>query len=202
MSAHYFTNKPDTDHDRKKWTFPLLGKTYTFITDSNVFSRETVDFGSRVLIEAFSDEDIPEGAILDVGCGYGPMGMSLADSTGREVHMIDVNERSVSLAKENASNNQVVNTTIYVSDIYNSVEKTDFAAIISNPPIRAGKKVVHEIIEESINYLKKDGTLTIVIQKKQGAPSAKKKMEDVFGNVETVINKKGYYIYRSQKLDE
>ena len=200
MSAHYYTNKPETAHDRKTWTYPLLGKTYKFITDSNVFSRDTVDFGSRVLIEAFSDDDLPEGSILDVGCGYGPIGLSLVDSTNRLVHMVDVNERAMELAKENAALNHVDNIKVYESSVYDSVEKKDFAAIVSNPPIRAGKKVVHGIIEGAKEHLQPNGTLTIVIQKKQGAPSAKKKMEEVFGQVETVTSSKGYYIFKSYRM--
>ena len=199
MSAHYYTNKPETAHDRKTWTYPLLGKTYQFVTDSNVFSRDTVDFGSRVLIEAFSDEDIPRGEILDVGCGYGPIGLSLAHSTKRFVHMVDVNERAMELAKENASLNKIENIEVYESSVYENVTKKDFAAVVSNPPIRAGKKIVHSIIEGAKEHLQRKGTLTIVIQKKQGAPSAKKKMEEVFGQVEVVTSSKGYYIFKSYK---
>ncbi|UUV98665.1 class I SAM-dependent methyltransferase [Vagococcus luciliae] len=199
MSAHYYTNKPETAHDRKTWTYPLLGKTYQFVTDSNVFSRDTVDFGSRVLIEAFLDEDIPRGEILDVGCGYGPIGLSLAHSTKRFVHMVDVNERAMELAKENASLNKIENIEVYESNVYDNVTKKDFAAVVSNPPIRAGKKIVHSIIEGAKEHLQQKGTLTIVIQKKQGAPSAKKKMEEVFGQVEVVTSSKGYYIFKSYK---
>lgn len=199
MRNHYYTNQPEVAHDRKKWTFPLRGKNFTFITDSNVFSKGTVDFGSRVLIDAFDDTNLPEGDILDVGCGYGPIGLSLAHSTGRHVEMVDVNERAVELAKENADLNGIKHVTIYPSNIYEKVERTDFAAVVSNPPIRAGKSVVHGIIEESYDKLVKSGTLTIVIQKKQGAPSAKKKMEEIFGNAEVVAKEKGYFIIVSEK---
>lgn len=199
MGNHYYTNQPEVAHDRKKWTFPLRGKNFTFITDSNVFSKGTVDFGSRVLIDAFDDTNLPEGDILDVGCGYGPIGLSLAHSTGRHVEMVDVNERAVELAKENADLNGIKHVTIYPSNIYEKVERSDFAAVVSNPPIRAGKSVVHGIIEESYDKLVKSGTLTIVIQKKQGAPSAKKKMEEIFGNAEVVAKEKGYFIIVSEK---
>ncbi|MFC6347424.1 class I SAM-dependent methyltransferase [Vagococcus carniphilus] len=199
MGNHYYTNQPEVAHDRKKWTFPLRGKNFTFITDSNVFSKGTVDFGSRVLIDAFDDTNLPEGDILDVGCGYGPIGLSLAHSTGRHVEMVDVNERAVELAKENADLNGIKHVTIYPSNIYEKVDRTDFAAVVSNPPIRAGKSVVHGIIEESYDKLVKSGTLTIVIQKKQGAPSAKKKMEEIFGNAEVVAKEKGYFIIVSEK---
>lgn len=199
MSNHYYTNQPEVAHDRKKWTFPLRGKHFTFITDSNVFSKGTVDFGSRVLIDAFDDTELPEGSILDVGCGYGPIGLSLAHSSGRHVEMVDVNERAVDLAKENAELNGIKHVTIYPSNIYDDVENNQFAAVVSNPPIRAGKKVVHEIISGSYDKLAKSGTLTIVIQKKQGAPSAQKKMEEIFGNAEIITKEKGYFIIVSQK---
>ena len=195
---HYFTNQPSTPHDLSEWTFDLKGKRFRFTTDSGVFSKKTVDFGSRVLIDAFTEEDLPEGDILDVGCGYGPIGLSLASQSSRVVEMVDINERAVELAKLNAKHNGVANVDIHVSNIYESVEG-EFAAVLSNPPIRAGKAVVHTILEGAYPLLVEGGTLTVVLQKKQGAPSAAKKMEEVFGNVKTLTKDKGYYILQSRK---
>lgn len=199
MSNHYYTENPESEHDLEQWQFELLGKNFTFQTDSGVFSRQTVDYGSRVLIQAFDDSELPEGAILDVGCGYGPMGLSLAYSTGRLAEMVDVNNRAVELAIGNAARNGIENVDIHQSNIYADVHGKEFAAVVSNPPIRAGKKVVHEILSESHPLLKVGGSLTVVLQKKQGAPSAEKKMNEIFGNVEIVIKDKGYYILRSVK---
>jgi 16S rRNA (guanine1207-N2)-methyltransferase len=199
LSNHYYTENPESEHDLEQWQFELLGKNFTFQTDSGVFSRQTVDYGSRVLIQAFDDSELPEGAILDVGCGYGPMGLSLAYSTGRLAEMIDVNNRAVELAIGNAARNGIENVDIHQSNIYADVHGQEFAAVVSNPPIRAGKKVVHEILSESHPLLKIGGSLTVVLQKKQGAPSAEKKMNEIFGNVEIVIKDKGYYILRSVK---
>lgn len=200
MGNHYYTNQPEVAHDRKKWQFDLLGKEFSFITDSNVFSKGTVDYGSRVLIEQYDDSLVPEGKLLDVGCGYGPIGLSLAHHTGREVDMVDVNERAVALAKENAELNHVTTVTPFLSNIYESVTYQEYAAILTNPPIRAGKKVVHQILEEAYDHLKIEGGLFVVIQKKQGAPSAKQKMADIFGNVETLKLDKGYSILYSKKI--
>ncbi|AQP53571.1 methyltransferase [Vagococcus penaei] len=199
MGNHYFSQNPDIEHQRKSWTFELVGTEFKFITDSNVFSKSTVDYGSRVLIETFEASELPDGAILDVGCGYGPIGLALAKKTGRIVEMVDVNERALELARENAKLNGLTNLSIYASYIYESVTATDFAAVVSNPPIRAGKEVVHEIISGSFAKLQVGGTLTIVIQKKQGAPSAQKRMMDTFGNAEIVKKDKGYYIIVSVK---
>lgn len=159
-----------------------------------------MDYGSRVLIDAFDWEELPdEGKILDVGCGYGPIGLALAFATQRFVEMVDINERAVSLAQGNAKRNQIEHVDIHQSNIYEAVHEETYAAIVSNPPIRAGKKVVHEILTGAYPRLKKGGTLTIVIQKKQGAPSAQKKMEETFGNAEIVTKDKGYYIIKSVK---
>lgn len=199
MNNHYYTENPDLPHDLEQWSFELRGKKFQFLTDSGVFSRNTVDFGSRVLIDAFEWDDLPEGRLLDVGCGYGPIGLTLASLSGRTVEMIDVNQRAVALAQENAKKNHVENVDIHTSNIYADTHEQQYAAIISNPPIRAGKKVVHEILSEAHPRLLVGGTLTVVIQKKQGAPSAEKKMVEVFGNVEIVTKDKGYYILRSVK---
>lgn len=199
MSNHYYTENPDSAHDLEQWSFELRGKLFQFTTDSGVFSRDTVDYGSRVLIEAFEWEQLPEGRLLDVGCGYGPMGLSLAAASGRMVEMVDVNQRAVGLALANAQRNHVENVDIHPSNIYETLNEKDYAAIISNPPIRAGKKVVHAILTEAYPLLKVGGTLTVVIQKKQGAPSAEKKMAETFGNVEILTKDKGYYILRSVK---
>jgi len=196
---HYFTNKPSVESNRQHWDFELKGHKLSFITDAGVFSKKEVDFGSRVLIEAFAEPEIP-GNILDVGCGYGPIGLSLAKTfPDRQVDMIDINERAVELANENAGRNGIENVNIFSSNIYEKVTSTDYAAILSNPPIRAGKKVVHEILEKAFEHLAAGGELWIVIQKKQGAPSAMEKLESLFEEVEVVLKKKGYYIIKSKK---
>ena len=200
MSDHYFTNNPNTMSETAAWTYTLRGREFKFVTDAGVFSKKTVDFGSRLLIETLDFSEMIPGDILDVGCGYGPMGLALAkEDSERKVEMVDINERALGLAKQNASNNRLSNVLIHTSDIYESVEGKEFAAIVSNPPIRAGKKVVHGVLTGAFDLLKNGGTLTIVIQKKQGAPSAKAKMEETFGNAQVIVKDKGYWIIQSFK---
>lgn len=200
MANQYFDNTPDLEHELKKFDFTLRNHNLKFISDSGVFSRQTVDYGSRVLIEAIDFQSIPEGNILDVGCGYGPIGLALAkEQKARQVTMVDVNLRALDLAKQNAANNSIENVDIFESDVYKAVDKK-YALIVSNPPVRAGKNVVTAILEESKNYLLNSGELWIVLQKKQGAPSAKKLMEKTFGNVEIVVRDKGYYILKSKLI--
>ena len=189
----YYAENPDAAHDIHELRVELLGQKMTFLTDAGVFSKKMVDFGSQLLLKCL---EVDEGeTVLDVGCGYGPLGLSLAKAYGVQATMVDINNRALDLARQNAERNKV-EATIFQSNIYEQVEG-HFDHVISNPPIRAGKQVVHEIIEKSKDFLEIGGDLTIVIQKKQGAPSAKSKMEDVFGNCEIVKKDKGYYILRS-----
>ena len=114
--------------------------------------------------------------------------------------MIDINERAVELAKRNAEQNKIDNVKIKKSYLFSEVADDDFAAVITNPPIRAGKAVVHQIFEDAYERLRIGGELWVVIQKKQGAPSAMDKIEELFGQVETAAKKKGYYILRAIKV--
>ena len=189
----YYAENPDAAHDIHELRVDLLGEKMTFLTDAGVFSKKMIDFGSQLLLKCL---EVNQGeTVLDVGCGYGPLGLSLAKAYGVQATMVDINNRALDLARKNAERNKV-EATIFQSNIYEQV-KGKFDHVISNPPIRAGKQVVHEIIEKSKDFLGIGGDLTIVIQKKQGAPSAKSKMEDVFGNCEVVKKDKGYYILRS-----
>ena len=191
----YYAENPDAAHDIHELRVELLGQKMTFLTDAGVFSKKMIDFGSQLLLKCLEMEEGDN--LLDVGCGYGPLGLSLVKAYGVQATMVDINKRALELAQQNAAKNQVA-ATIFQSNIYEQVEGL-FDHVISNPPIRAGKQVVHEIIEKSMDHLVNGGDLTIVIQKKQGAPSAKAKMEEVFGNCEIVKKDKGYYILRSVK---
>jgi len=198
MSDHYFTQTTEVKHQRQTHETMLLGRKLRFMTDAGVFSKTGVDYGSRVLIESLQLER--DAKVLDVGCGYGPIGISaamLADAG--HVTMIDINERAVALALENAKLNGLNNVTVLQSDLFEAVVDSSFDAIITNPPIRAGKTVVHRIFEEGAKLLEPGGAMWVVIQKKQGAPSAEAKLESIFGNVEEVTKDKGYRIFRSIK---
>jgi 16S rRNA (guanine1207-N2)-methyltransferase len=199
LSEHYYSRTQKVESEPKYWDFTLRNQLFRFKTDNGVFSKKEVDFGSRLLIEAFELPNV-EGPILDVGCGYGPIGLSIAKSyPERTVHMIDVNERAIELAKENAKQNSVHNVDIYESDTLKNVKELNLAAILTNPPIRAGKKTVHDIFEQSHAHLVTRGELWIVIQKKQGAPSAIEKLNQLFTAVETIDKSKGYFIIKAVK---
>ncbi|MFM0773322.1 class I SAM-dependent methyltransferase [Streptococcus suis] len=195
MSNMYYEKNPTVAHDIHEIHVNLLDTPMSFMTDAGVFSKKMVDYGSQVLLKTLHFE---KGAsVLDVGCGYGPLGLTLAKVYDLDVTMIDVNSRALELAEKNAEKNGI-SATIFQSDVYEAVEGT-FDYVISNPPIRAGKSVVHEVITGAKDHLNTGGSLTIVIQKKQGAPSAKKRMEEVFGNCQILKKDKGYYILESVK---
>ncbi|MHA8137904.1 class I SAM-dependent methyltransferase [Lactobacillaceae bacterium Scapto_B20] len=199
MTEYYYTPNPDVKHEKQVWNFELLGHQFTFTTDNGVFSKKTVDYGSRVLINNVEIKALPTGAILDLGCGYGPIGLSLAKKyPDRQFTMVDVNNLALSLAEVNAKHNHVDNVTIKNSDGYQNVAE-QFAGVITNPPVRAGKQVVDDMITGALDHLVPNGRLTVVLQKKQGAPSAKKLMTDIFGNCKVLKRDKGYYILESTK---
>ncbi|MEK3955459.1 16S rRNA m(2)G 1207 methyltransferase [Psychrobacillus psychrotolerans] len=201
MSDHYYSRKPQTESKPRHWNFTLLGHNFRFETDAGVFSKSEVDFGSRVLIDAFEAPDL-EGPILDIGCGYGPIGLSIAKANERRtVHLVDVNTRAIQLAEKNAAANGIQNVRIYESDGLSAVDTANFAAIITNPPIRAGKETIFRFYNESYEKLVSKGELWIVIQKKQGAPSTFSYLEEIFGQVDLVDKARGYWIIKATKID-
>ncbi len=200
MSQHYYSKNPQIKSNPREWTDVLRGEKFRFHTDTGVFSKSEVDFGSRLLIETFEEAKI-DGPILDVGCGYGPIGMAVAKAfPHKQVHMVDVNTRAIELAKTNVEKNDVPNVQIYESDGLSAVEAAEFSAILTNPPIRAGKETIFRFYEEAAEKLADGGSLWVVIQKKQGASSTKVKLEELFGEVGVADKKKGYFIFEARKV--
>ncbi len=200
--SHYYDAHPDTQSDEKEIVYDCYKQRLNLTTDAGVFSRDQVDFGSDLLIRTFLSEHPPgqSKCIADVGCGYGPIGLLLAKVAPHDqLTMLDVNYRALDLARKNAKRNQIDNVTIQESDGLAEVANASQHYILTNPPIRAGKQVVHQILEDAHDKLMPEGALYVVIQKKQGMPSAKKKMMAVFGNAESIKNSKGYHILKSVK---
>lgn len=198
MSQHYYSQQPEVRHDRRTIDTVLRGRNFRFTSDAGVFSKGDIDYGSRVLIETMVIPD--HASVLDVGCGYGPIGISAAYLAPKgHVTMVDINSRAVELARENAQQNGIRNVTVMESDVLGALNDQKFDVILTNPPIRAGKAVVHQIFEEAYDHLNEGGFLWIVIQKKQGAPSAMAKLETLFPVVEEVGKDRGYRIIKAQK---
>jgi len=192
--SHYFTN--DYVKSDKKLIKVKIGENdYSFNVDNGVFSKSGLDFGTRTLLESLYMEDI-KGDVLDFGCGYGPIGIYVADNTSANVDMIDVNERSLKLAEENALLNEV-NVHIFKSNVFENISKKyDF--IITNPPIRVGKKMLYDILFGANDYLKERGEMWLVVNKDQGAKSLVKDLSEVY-DAEVIRKNKGFYIIRAKK---
>lgn len=199
MSEHYYSKVPHSEMKTETIEYDIRDEKFTVTTSSGVFSKKGLDFGTRVLIDLFQMPQVA-GDILDLGCGYGPIGMFIGRRyPKRKVDMVDINERAIALSKKNAKANQIDNLNIYQSDGFENVQQANFAAIITNPPIRTGKENIYQMFEKSYELLVDGGELWIVIQKKQGAPSARKFLGTMFKIVEVVGKRKGYYVIKAIK---
>ena len=185
--SHYFTN--DYVESKENKTKCIIKNTeLTLITDNGVFSKKGLDFGTRSLLETI---DNVSGQVLDFGCGYGPIGIYLKKTYNVEVDAVDINERAMNLAKKNAELNKT-NINIFKSNIYENVNKK-YDYIVTNPPIRVGKKILYQILFEAKEHLNVNGELWLVIHKDQGAKSLVKDLEKEY-KVEIKNKNKGFYI--------
>ena len=198
--SHYFTNDENLGSQTRYVTYSINGKDFELESDLGVFSKNKLDYGSEVLIKSLLPLNLGN-RLLDLGCGIGPIGLTLAYfHPSTNVVCSDVNTRALKLCERNARKlalNQRV--TCLQSDIYIEIEGK-FHSIVSNPPIRAGKKVTYEIYRGALEHLDDGGSLYIVIRKAQGAKSVKDYLEELFGNVTVLDRSKGYYVLMATKV--
>ena len=195
----YYAENPTSQHDEHVVDYRVNDIDLKFTTDAGVFSKMRVDYGSGVLIKKMPDVNFPSNNILDVGTGYGPLGLFAAKFWPTQtVEMVDVNQRGLDLAKKNAELNHIDNVAIFVSDVYSNIApEKKYGLIVTNPPIRAGKTVVSNILSGAKSHLVGGGVLLVVIQKKQGEPSARKLLTKTFGNCTVLKRDKGYYVLQA-----
>ena len=191
--GQYFENDNNLPSKITKTESFILGKKFTFFTDNGVFSKDGLDFGSRLLLETIPLEEVG-GKVLDMGCGYGVFGIVLNKVLSCSVDMCDVNLRALHLSKINIKENKCSNVDAFESNCYENVI-SKYSSIVTNPPIRAGKKVVYDIVMNAKNYLEKDGKLFLVIRKEQGAKSLIADLKKNY-NVDIVAKKKGFFILK------
>ena len=196
---HYYTNNPTTESREKIINSIIANENLKFYTDNGVFSKESVDFGTKTMLESFAT-DKENAKVADIGCGYGVISIFLAKKYPTfKFTMVDVNNRVLELSKKNIELNKIENEVeVLESSSFDNVVGT-FDIVLTNPPIRAGKKIVYKIMTDSYEHLNAQGELWVVIQKKQGMASCKKLLEDTFSMVEIVTKNKGYYILKAVK---
>ena len=194
MTEHYYTENPNSAHEERRVTLRALGNELAFATDAGVFSRDGLDRGTEVLLEALP---ALSGRVLDLGCGWGAVGVALGKKyPGLEIVMTDINRRAVELARRNLAGNGV-RAEVVQGDGFAAVEG-EFDAIVTNPPIRAGKAVIYGLFSDARRYLKPDGALYIVIRKQQGAPSALKYLREIYAEAEVIDRGSGFHVIRAR----
>ena len=191
MADHYFTAVPGSEHEERSFRAVFAGKVLAFDTDAGVFSKQHVDPGSELLCKSLPDD--LSGDILDMGCGWGAMTvMTLARFPKANMTMADVNERALGLAVSNVQKNRMQAKAV-LSDGFEKIEGL-FDAVITNPPIRAGKAVIYKMFEDAKAHLREGGALYLVIRKQQGAPSALKFLKSLYAKAEVIERDGGYWI--------
>lgn len=188
--SHYFENDNNLVSEIRPYNICINEANFSFNTDNGVFSKGELDFGTYLLIKNVLKLNIC-GSVLDLGCGYGPIGIILKKLLNVTVTMSDINNRAIHLSKMNAKKNNVL-VNVISSDGFDNISDT-FDYIISNPPIRVGKKKLYELLINSKNHLRKSGELIIVIRKEQGALSLIKDM-NIYYNVKVIDKEKGFFI--------
>lgn len=194
MNDHYYTRDPASESKPVPCVFSYRGQTLNCLTDAGVFSKGELDKGTRLLLDA-----LPElrGDVLDVGCGWGAIGLALAKAyPACRVVMLDVNRRALSLCERNAAANGV-SVELLESDGLRGVAGRRFDAIVTNPPIRAGKQVVYGMLAGAARALNPGGALYLVIRKQQGAESCEKYLRGLFGRVDKLDKSGGFWVLRA-----
>lgn len=194
---HYYSEEQTSPFILSKIKVMLLGHALEFYTSSGVFSIDHIDKGTELLINHAIIMDKWE--ILDIGCGYGPIGISVAKANPTtNITMVDINKRAIKLTKMNIKLNKVENAEVLDSNLYTKLKGKKFNSILTNPPQTAGKDVCFEIIEKAPLHLKKEGVLQLVARHNKGGKHLSEKMKEVFGNVMDIAKSGGYRVYVSK----
>ena len=195
MNDHYYTRVPQSESRPVGCVYSYRGLDLSFQTDAGVFSKGEVDTGTRLLLEALPEE--MSGEILDLGCGWGVIGISIAKKWPEtRITMADVNTRALDLSRENAKRNRA-EVTCVESDGTAALEGQTFDAVVTNPPIRAGKQVIYKMFADAAKSLKTGGALYLVIRKQQGAESCMKYLQTIYGSVEKLDKSGGFWVLKA-----
>jgi 16S rRNA G1207 methylase RsmC len=190
---HYFSSAPKSEDRLGLIRTNLCGRNFEFLTSSSVFSKTRIDLGTRVLIETMVLP--PKGWVLDIGCGYGPVGI-VAAALNNQLHVVmsDVNIRAVRLARRNVEMNRVFNAETRYGYCYEPVSDLRFDCILSNPPVSAGMDLVRAIIKGASSVMAADGSFQMVIRSKIRSKALPELFEETFGNCTVLARESGYRV--------
>ena len=194
--SQYFTNDENLKSEYRNIIYKYKDYTFNFTSDLGVFSKDKIDYASKLLIENYFKTNKKNKKVLDVGCGYGLIGITISRIMESYVDMIDINKRALHLTNINIKNNYA-NAIAFESNIYENINKK-YDIIITNPPIRAGKNVYMKIITDAVNYLNDNGELWFVMNKDHGAKSTIEKIKNVY-DINVVDKKKGFFVISCKK---
>lgn len=199
MNDQYYTADPSSESRPVPCAFPYRGHGLSFMTDAGVFSKGELDAGSRLLLDALPTL---RGDVLDIGCGWGAIGIAVAKANKQaRVTMLDVNRRALGLCQANCLRNGVT-AEVLESDGMAAVLGRKFDAIITNPPVRAGKQVIYKMFADAAASLDAEGALYLVIRKQQGAESCVKYLKTLFNEVEKLDKSAGFWVLRASEPKE
>lgn len=191
---HYYSERQGSPLNIKKMAQKIRNCDFEFYTSSGIFSKKKIDKGTMVLAENMIIKE--NSKVLDIGCGIGVLGIVAAKLLNASVMMGDINSRAVSLAKKNSKLNRI-KAEVIQGNLYDNISEKGFDVVLSNPPQNAGKEICFKIIEDSLHHLKKGGNLQLVARHNKGGKTLGGKMMEVFGNLEVIAKKSGYWVYMS-----
>ncbi len=197
-TEHYFSALPKAKASFGLIQTNLRSRPFTFLTASSVFSKKRVDTGTRLLIETMI---LPEtGYVLDVGCGYGAVGIAAATFNPQlHVLMTDVNARAVHLAKQNIERNKATNAEARCGFLYEPVKELTFNGVLSNPPVSAGMETVRAIIRQAPKVMAGKATFQMVVRSKIGGKTLQSVFNETFGNSAVLARESGYRVLIAEK---
>lgn len=198
MTDHYFAREPASRQRPIEVSAEIRGRVFRFRSAGGVFSAARVDPGTSLLAETM--EIRPADRVLDLGCGYGVLGVVAAALApqGRAV-LLDRNARAAQLARDNIALNGIANAHVVLADGPDALADERFDLVVTNPPVHAGNRAVFAFIEGAREKLRPGGAFYLVGRMRRGVATFARHMEETFGGVVEVEKESGYRVYRSQR---
>mgnify|MGYP001559820898 FL=1 len=192
--THYYSETQTSKLKLKKLRVNLRNFSFEIYTASGMFSPKRIDKGTVILI----DNMVIKGKTLDLGCGYGIIGLVASKLTKEDVYLTDINKRACQIAELNLKINNIRNAKVIQGNLYEPLKNIKFDTILINPPQTAGKEICLDMVKHAKEHLNKNGLLELVARHNKGGKYLSEYMEQIFGNLKVITKKTGYRIYLSE----